>query len=116
MSEEYKAVTICIKTAGHEELDGIKGGDASGHYHLTDEEYDLMQGVLEEYQDELAEEDTFHKLRDKEYNRLTELLDLLYPDEETDTEEALAAFIDARVNERVQQIKADIINGGEVTH
>ena len=110
MAEEYKAVTICIKTAPHEELDGIKGGDASGHYHLTEDEYDLMQGVLGEYRDELAEEDTFHKLRDAEYNRLTEILDLLYPDEDTDAEDVLAALIDARVNERV----VDIINGGEV--
>ena len=110
MADEYQAVTICIKAAGHEELEGIKGGDDDGHYHLTNEEYDLMQDILEERRDELATEDTFHKLREEEYNRVTELLDLLYPDEDTNIESALAALIDARVNERV----ADIINGGEL--
>lgn len=107
--EEYKAVTICIKTAPHDELDGIKGGDASGNYHLTKDEYELMQGVLDGYREEVAVEDNFHKLQDAEYNKLIEILDLLCPNENTDVETALNALIDARVNKH-----ADIINGGEV--
>ena len=112
MAEEYKTVTICIKSAGHEQLDGIKGGDDSGHYHLTEDELDLLDGVLNAYQDELAEDDTFHKLRDGEYNRLIELLDLLYPDEDADPEKILAEIIAARTSTYVAE--HDVIDGGEV--
>ena len=111
MAEECRAITICIKSAGHEELDDIKGGDDNGYYHLTDEEYNLMQGILEGYRDELAEEDTFHKLRDDEYTKLTDMFSLLYPDDEdTDFEKALNALIDARI----QQYVAGIIDGGKI--
>ena len=114
MAEEYKAVTICIKSAGHEELDGIKGGDDSGHYHLTEDEHNLLDGVLSEYQDELDEEDTFHKLRESEYNRLIELLDLLYPTEDDDPEQILAGIINSHTSTYVTE--HDIIDGGLVNH
>ena len=114
MAEEYRAVTICIKSAGHEELDGIKGGDDSGHYHLTEDEHDLLDGVLGEYKDELGAEDTFHKLRDGEYNRLVELLDLLYPTEDDDPEEILADLIAA--NTSTYMTEHDVIDGGEVSN
>ena len=114
MAEEYQAVTICIKSAGHEQLDGLMGGDDDGHYHLTEDERDLLDGVLNEYQDELAEDDIFHKLRDGEYNRLVELLDLLYPTEDDDPKETLAEIIAANTSKYMTE--HDIIDGGEVSN
>ena len=106
MAEEFQAVTINIKTAPHEALDGIKGGDDSGHYHLTSDEYDLLGYVFDDYRDEIDSGIDFHRLDDNEYNRLTGLLDVLVPDEDADAEEQLA--------EVLASYTANIIDGGEV--
>lgn len=110
MANEATAVTINIKTAPHEELDELMGGDASGHYHLTEEEYNLMFRLVEQLRDEDESEEEYYKLTQTEYDKLTSLFSLFYPDEDTDAEDALAALVDTRVNERV----VDIINGGEI--
>ena len=108
MPDEVKAVTINIKTAGHEQLDELIGGDDTGHYHLDAEEYSLMTELLEDYKDELDDGEDFYKLRASEHERLLEILDILCPDEEDDPEEVLAEIINARITEH------DIIDGGEV--
>ena len=110
MANEVTAVTINVKTAPHEQLDELMGGDDSGHFHMTEEEYNLMLRLVEKLREEDESEEEYYKLPQSEYDKLTSLLSLLYPDEDTDAEDALAALIDARVNERV----VDIINGGEV--
>ncbi len=106
MAEEYQAVTINIKTAPHEALDGIKGGNDDGHYHLTNEEYDLLGYIFDDYRDEIDSGIDFHRLDDSEYNRLTYLLDTLMPDEDTDAEAQLASALEG--------YSANIIDGGEV--
>lgn len=110
MANEVTAVTINIKTAPHEQLDELMGGDDSGHFHMTEEEYNLMLRLVEKLREEDESEEEYYKLPQSEYDKLTSLFSLLYPDEDTDAEDALVALIDARVNERV----VDIINGGEV--
>ncbi len=114
MADEVSEVVIRIKSAAHEQLDGMLGGDDSGHFHLTEDERDLLDGVLNEYQDELAEDDTFHKLRDGEYNRLIELLDILYPTEDDNPEEILANIIRTHTAQYVTE--NDIIDGGVINH
>ena len=94
MAEEVKAVTVNIKTAGHEQLDELIGGDEEGHFHLSKEEYTLLLDVLGDYEDELDSDEALYKLRESEYGRLTEILDLLYPDEDADPEDILIGIID----------------------
>lgn len=110
MANEVTAVTINIKTAPHEQLDELMGGDDSGHFHMTEEEYNLMLRLVEKLREEDESEEEYYKLPQNEYDKLTSLFSLLYPDEDTDAEDALAALIDARINERV----VDIIDGGKV--
>ena len=94
MADEVKAVTICIKTAGHEELDGIMGGDNDGHYHLSQEEYELLMDLLQRHSDELESEEEFYKLTETEYNKLMDLFDRFLADEEDEEQEApLEAFV-----------------------
>lgn len=96
-------------TADHEELDGLLGGNEDGHYHLSSEEYDVVQEILSERADaddeerytlsedeyngltELLEnaqasddDEDRYTLNEEEYNRLTELLNTVYPDGESE--------------------------------
>lgn len=105
MANEPNAVTINIKTAGHEELDGLIGGDADGHYHLTEEEYNLMLEVLDNRREEDVSEEVYYKLSETEYDKVTTLLAMFFPDDDTAPEEALAALI-------VKHIKT--LDSGEV--
>ena len=111
-NNDNTAITINIKTAPHEQLDELMGGDDSGHFHLTEDEYNLMLRLVEQLRDEDETEQEFHKLSDDEYTKLTDMFSLLYPDEDEDTdfEQALNAIIDARVAQYV----AEIIDGGKV--
>ena len=93
MADEFNAVTIKIKSAGHEDLDGLMGGDDDGHYHLTEEEYNLMTEVLDNRREENDAEEDFYKLSETEYDKTTTLLDMFFPDDDTDAEDALAALI-----------------------
>ena len=104
MTNECKTVKIDLKTAPHERLVGLQGGDDSGHYHLTEEEYGLVSEMVEERRQEDEEGGCFHKLRDEEHDKLTELLDMFFPDEDADAETALAALMDARIAEYMKTI------------
>ena len=111
-NNDNTALAINIKTAPHEQLDELMGGDDSGHFHLTEDEYNLMLRLVEQLRDEDETEQEFHKLNDDEYTKLTDMFSLLYSDEDEDTdfEQALNAIIDARVAQYV----AEIIDGGKV--
>ena len=111
-NNDNTAITINIKTAPHEQLDELLGGDDSGHFHLTEDEYNLMLRLVEQLQDEDETEQEFHKLNDDEYTKLSDMFSIFYPDddEDADFEQALNAIIDARVAQYV----AEIIDGGKV--
>ena len=111
-NNDNTALAINIKTAPHEQLDELLGGDDSGHFHLTEDEYNLMLRLVEQLQDEDETEQEFHKLNDDEYTKLSDMFSIFYPDddEDADFEQALNAIIDARVAQYV----AEIIDGGKV--
>ena len=116
MAEEYSAVTINIKTAPHEELDGLQGGDDNGHYHLTEEEYALMSSVLTERSEEEESGGCFHKLEDEQYERLVELLDVFFPEEDAMAEDTLAELIDERVGTNNHEQLENLLGGEEAGH
>ncbi len=97
MEDEITALTINMKTAGHEQLDELMGGDASGHYHLTEEEYNLILDLVDKHREEAESDEDFYKLSQSEYDKLTALFGIFYPDEDTDAQDALEAIINARV-------------------
>ena len=111
-NNDNTALAINIKTAPHEQLDELLGGDDSGHFHLTEDEYNLMLRLVEQLRDEDETEQEFHKLNDDEYTKLSDMFSIFYPDddEDADFEQALNAIIDARVAQYV----AEIIDGGKI--
>lgn len=114
MAEEFQAVTITIKTAAHEQLDGLMGGDDSGHYHLTEEEYNLMLEFLGKEREEEESDEEFYKLSQSEYDKLMSIIDAVFPNDESEEpvfidSEALNSLIDARIQEYIKHI-----DGGEV--
>ena len=116
MAEEYSAVTINIKTAPHEELDGPQGGDDDGHYHLTEEEYSLMSSVLGERREEDESGGCFHKLEDEQYEKLLELLDVFFPDENSMAEDTLAELIDERAGTEDHEQLTHLLGGEDTGH
>lgn len=110
MANEVPAITINIKTAPHEQLDELLGGDNSGHFHLTEEEYNLMLRLVEKLREEDETEEDFYKLSEDEYNKLMSILSILYPDEDTDAEDALNALIDARIQHALSNIDCGEVN------
>lgn len=111
MAEGHSAITINIKTAPHEQLDGLMGGNDDGHYHLTGEEYNLMLDLIEDRRDEEESDEDFYKLSQTEYDKLLGIIDAFYPDEDSDEpvipsgidSEALNKLIDERVEARIQE-------------
>lgn len=109
MAEEIQAVTINIKSAAHEQLDELMGGDASGHYHLTEEEYNLMLELLEGEREEEESDEEFYKLSQGEYDKLMSIIDAAFPDDESDEpvfidSETLNKLIDERIQEYIKHI------------
>lgn len=108
MSDKTKTITINVRTAGHEHVEELMGGDASGHYHMTEEEYNLMLRLVEKLRDEDETGEDFYKLPESEYDKLHGLFRIFYPDDDTDAEDALETLINS-------QAHIDIINGGKVS-
>ena len=63
----------------------------------------LVSELVEERRQEDEEGGCFHKLRDEEHDKLTELLDMLFP-EDADAEAALTALLEARIAESMKTI------------
>ncbi len=95
-----------IVPISHEKLDDLEGGDTTGHYHLTQAEYEALVVFLEERAggkyDNTISEDDYEKLTQiledyntdtensgaviltqAEYTKLTRLLNEMYPDNNT---------------------------------
>ena len=94
MTDEVNAVTIKIKSAGHEELDGLLGGSDEGHYHVTAEELNyLVDRVAERNAIEEGEEEERLGLTESEYDKVSILLDTIFPDDDAVSGDALEALI-----------------------
>ncbi|MBQ7220796.1 MAG: hypothetical protein IJS28_07445 [Synergistaceae bacterium] len=110
MANECKTVKINLKTAPHERLGGLLGGDDGGHYHLSEEEYGLVSELVEERRLENEAGGCFHKLQDDEHDKLLKLLDIFFPDEEADIADTFATLMDARIAAYIKTI-----DSGEIT-
>ena len=113
MTDEVNAVTIKIKSAGHEELDGLLGGDDEGHYHVTAEELNyLVDRVAERNAIEDGDEEERLGLTESEYDKVSSLLEMFFHNGATDAVEALKALVDARITEYIKTLDSGEATGG----
>ena len=109
MADEVTAVTIKIKSAGHEDLDGLLGGDEEGHYHVTAEELNyLVDRVSERNAVEEGDEEERLGITESEYDKVSDLIEMFFPDDDTDVEDALAALI----AKHIKTIDSGTVTGG----
>ena len=109
MENEFNAVTIKIKSAGHEDLDGLLGGDEEGHYHVTGEALNyLIDKVAERNAIEAGEEEERFGITEEEYDKVSNLIEMFSPDDDTDVEDALVALI----AKHIKTIDSGTVTGG----
>ena len=68
----------------HEDLEGLLGGDDNGHYHLTPDDYEALQEILQIRREENKSGETFYKLTEEQYYKLRHIIEAVYPDDDSD--------------------------------
>ena len=97
-----------IRIYDHEELENISGGDEYDHYHLTGEEYMLLQEILERKRGEIESGEISITITQDEYEKLLALFEAVYPNNSEApvliNEEALNDLIDLRIMQYMNEL------------
>ena len=86
----------------HEELLNLFGGDDSGHYHLTEEEYVKLQELIQLKREEAEDTEIRYTLSEDEYDKLQTILETVYPDENSEPVFVDEDTINDLADERIQ--------------